>query len=47
MRRRVDAERFRATVTVDTSRGACIDPDAGRETVAAYALRWSTSQPWR
>jgi integrase len=46
-RRKIDAERFLATVTVDVLRGAYIDPDAGRETVAAFAERWQAGQPWR
>ncbi|MGD9996960.1 MAG: tyrosine-type recombinase/integrase [Ilumatobacteraceae bacterium] len=42
-----DAVQFLASVRVDTSRGAYIDPDAGRETVAKYAERWAAGQPWR
>jgi integrase len=45
--RKVDADRFLATVTVDTARGAYIDPDAGRVTVEAFAREWAGSQPWR
>ena len=45
--RKLDADRFLATVTVDTLRGAYIDPDAGRETVATYTARWAPAQPWR
>jgi integrase len=45
--RKIDATNFEATVTVDMSRGAYVDPNAGRETVGAYAARWAESQPWR
>ncbi|MBA3286826.1 MAG: site-specific integrase [Acidimicrobiia bacterium] len=45
--RKLDADRFLATVTVDALRGAYIDPDAGRETVAVFAGRWAEGQPWR
>lgn len=45
--RKIDAERFLATVTVDTARGVYIDPDAGQETVGSYAARWQVAQPWR
>lgn len=45
--RKIDAERFLASVTVDTARGAYIDPDAGKETVETFARRWAEGQPWR
>ncbi len=45
--RKLDADRFLATVTVDTLRGTYIDPSAGKETVSTYSARWATAQPWR
>lgn len=38
--RKLDADRFLASVTVDMLRGAWVDPTAGRLTLAAYAQRW-------
>jgi integrase len=38
--RRIDAERFLATVQTDLLRGAYVDPRGGRVTVAEYAERW-------
>lgn len=46
-RRKLDAERFLATVTVDQLAGRYIDPNAGKATVAEFAARWATAQPWR
>lgn len=45
--RKLDAERFLATVTVAAMRGAYVDPDAGKVTVKAFAEQWACSQPWR
>lgn len=45
--RKVDAERFLATVTVDTLKGEYVDPRAGRETFGAYAARWVDERPIR
>lgn len=45
--RRVDAEKFMATVVVKMSTGTYVDPMAGRETVGIYADRWAEGQPWR
>lgn len=42
--RRVDADRFLATVSADIVRGQYIDP-ADRTTVAEYAWRWAESRP--
>lgn len=38
--RKVDAERFLATVEADKLRGAYIDPDAGRVTLREYSDEW-------
>jgi integrase len=38
--RRVDAERFAATVTTDVLRGAYVDPSAGRVTFRDFADSW-------
>jgi integrase len=46
-KRKLDAERFLATVTVDTLQGRYIDPTAGRVTVGEYAKQWASGQPWR
>ncbi|HUR17484.1 MAG TPA: hypothetical protein VMZ51_00930 [Acidimicrobiales bacterium] len=35
-----DAEAFLARVRTDVERGAWVDPDAGRVTLADYAWRW-------
>ena len=45
--RKVDAERWLASVTVDTLTGKYVDPRAGRVTVAEYAAAWAAAQPWR
>jgi integrase len=45
--RKLDADRWLASVTVDTLHGRYVDPSAGRETVQAYAERWADSQRWR
>jgi integrase len=42
-----DADRYLATVTVDQLSGRYVDPNAGKITVAAYAVRWAAGQPWR
>jgi integrase len=38
--RKLDADRFRATVEADLLRGTYVDPEAGRITLAAYAETW-------
>ncbi|MEV0431248.1 site-specific integrase [Micromonospora sp. NPDC050495] len=45
--RKVDAERWRATVTADMVRGAYVDPQAGRVTFRDFAEQWRTAQPAR
>jgi integrase len=45
--RKIDAERWLASVTVDTLTGRYVDPRAGRVTVAEYVARWAEGQPWR
>jgi integrase len=45
--RKADADRWLASVTVDTLQGRYVDPSAGRETIEAYATRWADAQPWR
>ena len=42
--RRVDAERFKATIEADIVRGVYIDPDAGRRTLKAYGESWLAAQ---
>ncbi|GAA2552104.1 tyrosine-type recombinase/integrase [Pseudonocardia hydrocarbonoxydans] len=44
--RKVDAERFVATIETAKLRGAYIDPD-DRTTVAEYARRWAAARPYR
>jgi hypothetical protein len=41
--RRSDAERFVASAEADVNRGAWIDPERGRETLASFWRRWRTS----
>jgi integrase len=38
--RKIDAERFLASVTTDMLRGAYVDPSAGKVTFADFAVRW-------
>ncbi len=45
--RRIDAERWLATVSTDILRGAYIDPSAGQVTFGRYALEWQTIQVHR
>ncbi len=45
--RRVDAERFVATVEADKLRGTYVDPTAGRCTFATYADQWRQAQVHR
>jgi integrase len=45
--RKIDAERWLASVTVDALQGRYVDPRAGRVTVAEYVARWAEGQPWR
>src|SRR4051794_23258107 len=42
--RKLDADRFAATVQADVVRGRYIDPDAGKVTFKAYALDWLKAQ---
>lgn len=44
--RKIDAQRFLATVESDKLRGQYVDPD-DRTTVAEYARRWAASRPHR
>jgi integrase len=43
-KRRVDAERFRSTVSADLVRGEYVDPEAGKLLFKDYATRWLESQ---
>jgi integrase len=43
--RKGDADRHMASVTVDLSRGAYIDPKAGRVLLRDYAAKWMDAQP--
>lgn len=45
--RKVDAQRFADSIAGDIVRGHYVDPKAGRETIGAYAKRWSAAQVWR
>jgi hypothetical protein len=45
--RKIDADRFLATVTVDQLQGRYVDPSAGRLTVEAFARQWASGEPWR
>ena len=45
--RKVDAERFLASVTIDSLSGRYVDPRAGRTTVKEYVSDWVDGQPWR
>lgn len=38
--RKIDAERFLASVTTDMLRGSYVDPSAGKVTFADFAARW-------
>lgn len=42
--RKLDAQRFLATVEADKLRGSYVDPSAGRVTLQAFAERWLTTQ---
>ncbi len=42
--KKIDADRFAATVEADKLRGTYIDPSAGKVTVADYAQLWLASQ---
>jgi integrase len=44
---RQEADDFEGLVRVQIRSGTYIDPDAGRETIAAYARQWAEGQPWR
>jgi len=43
-RRKVDADRFAATVSADLVRGQYIDPDAGKILLETYARKWLAAQ---
>lgn len=43
-KRKVDADRFAATVSADIVRGSYIDPDAGKVRFEDYAERWLKAQ---
>lgn len=45
--RKIDADRWLASVTVDTLQGRYVDPRAGRVTVGDYVTDWAKGQPWR
>jgi len=45
--RKLDADRWLATVVVDTLAGRYVDPQAGRLTVGGYVDGWVEGQPWR
>lgn len=45
--RKLDADRFLATVTVDVLAGRYVDPAAGRVTFGDYAARWVAERPVR
>jgi integrase len=42
--RKLDAERFLATITSDVLRGAYVDPSAGKVTFADFTARWLDAQ---
>jgi len=42
--RKVDAERFRATIRADVLRGNYLDPDAGRVLFSSFAQQWLAGQ---
>lgn len=44
--RKLDAERFLATVETDKMRGAYLDPQAGRVTLDDFYAEWSERQLW-
>jgi integrase len=45
--RKLDADRFLASLTVDAMQGRYVDPRAGKVTVRELAVRWVAGQPWR
>jgi len=45
--RKVDAERFLASVTVKKLEGSYVDPSTGRLHLDIYAREWAARQPWR
>ncbi|MDG4825672.1 site-specific integrase [Asanoa sp. WMMD1127] len=45
--RKVEADRFRASIEHSLNTGAYVDPQAGKETFQAYAERWRVAQPHR
>jgi integrase len=45
--RKLDADRFLATVKVDQMHGRYIDPGAGKLQVREFARMWADGQPWR
>ena len=46
-KRKLDAERFLASVTVSRADGTYTDPQAGRVTLGVYAEQWASAQPHR
>lgn len=42
--RKVDADRFAATVSADVYRGDYVDPQLGRTTVGEFAARWTSTR---
>jgi integrase len=42
--RKIDAERFRATIQADVLRGSYVDPDAGKVLFSAFSKKWLASQ---
>ena len=45
--RKLDADRFLASVTIDVLRGGWVDPRAGRVTLGDYARQWVRERPIR
>lgn len=45
--RKLDAERFLASVTLSTAAGSYVDPAGGRALFGDYAASWAASQPHR
>lgn len=45
--RKIDADNFLATITVDVLSGRYVDPTAGSVTFGAYAADWTASRPVR
>jgi len=45
--RKLDADRWLASLTVDAMTGRYVDPRAGRISVSDYVADWAAAQPWR